>query len=81
MPIKQEFKILIPFIFAALIGMAFPTLLGGGHELIININHLHLGLALLLLYLLIKYLFTFVSFGSGVPGYILPFVGPGSTYG
>ena len=82
MSVKQEFKIIIPFIFAALIGMTFPTLLGGGHELIMNINHLHLGLAILLLYLLIKYLFTFASFGSGVPGGIFfPLLALGALMG
>ncbi len=82
MPVKQELKILIPFIFAGFIGMAFPSLLGGGHELIVNINYFHLGLAVLILYLVIKYLFTFASFGSGVPGGIFfPLLAIGALMG
>ncbi len=82
MPIKQDIKILIPFIFAGLIGMTLPSLLGGGHELIININHLHIGLTMLLFYLFIKYIFTFVSFGSGVPGGIFfPLLALGALMG
>ena len=62
--------------------MTLPSLLGGGHELIININHLHIGLTMLLFYLFIKYIFTFVSFGSGVPGGIFfPLLALGALMG
>lgn len=49
-------------------GLTAPILLGGGHELIMSLDKSSMTLKMLLLFLLVKYLLTFVGFGSGVPG-------------
>ena len=45
-----------------------PILLGGGHDLIISLVNEGFTLKILIIFLLIKFIFTFVSFGSGAPG-------------
>lgn len=63
-----QYKILLPFLFAGGIGLFFPLLIGGGHKVIMELNGLSLSLLALFGILALKYLFTFISFGSGVPG-------------
>lgn len=82
MPIRLEHKILIPFMFSGLVGLTFPVLLGGGHDIIVNMQVLHLTIFMTFAFLVIKYIFTFVAFGSGVPGGIfLPLLGIGALAG
>jgi len=82
MPLRLEQKILIPFMFSGLVGLTFPVLLGGGHDIIVNIKILHLTIFMTFVFLVIKYLFTFIAFGSGVPGGIfLPLLGVGVLAG
>ena len=82
LPIKTEFKIMIPFLCSGIIGMTFPVLIGGGHSLIMSLGTVHFSILLMLLMFVVKYLFTFVSFGSGVPGGIFfPLLAIGSLIG
>ncbi|MEG0250516.1 MAG: ClC family H(+)/Cl(-) exchange transporter [Peptostreptococcus sp.] len=82
LPIRTEFKIMIPFICSGIIGMTFPILIGGGHTLIMSLGTVHMSILMMLLALLIKYLFTFISFGSGVPGGIFfPLLALGALIG
>lgn len=82
LPIKKEFKIMIPFICSGIIGMTLPVLIGGGHSLIMSMESLHISIFMMLLLFVIKYLFTFISFGSGVPGGIFfPLLAIGSIIG
>ena len=82
MKIKPEFKIMIPFICSGIIGMTFPALIGGGHALIMNIGTVKFSIAMMLLLFVLKYLFTFISFSSGVPGGIFfPLLAIGSLIG
>jgi H+/Cl- antiporter ClcA len=66
--LSTEIKVIIPFLITGVIGLTAPILLGGGHELIMSLGNDAITLKMLLLFLLIKFVFTFVSFGSGVPG-------------
>lgn len=82
LPIALEFKIMIPFILSGIIGMTFPILIGGGHNLIMHIGFMHLSVLMILFLFVLKYLFTFISFGSGVPGGIFfPLLALGSMLG
>ena len=38
LPIRLEFKIMIPFILSGIIGMTLPVLIGGGHEIIEEVS-------------------------------------------
>ena len=82
LPIKREFKIMIPFICSGIIGMTLPVLVGGGHSLIMSMESIHFSIFMMLMLFVIKYLFTFISFGSGVPGGIFfPLLAIGSLIG
>lgn len=82
MPIKMEFKIMIPFLLSALIGIYMPILLGGGHSLIMSPQLLKIGLISLIILLVMKMLLTFIAFGSGVPGGIFfPLLAIGALIG
>ena len=63
-----EVKCIIPFIITGLIGMMCPIILGGGHDLIMALKNSQFTLTILFTLIVMKFLFTFVSFGSGVPG-------------
>ena len=82
LPIRLEFKIMIPFILSGIIGMTLPVLIGGGHEIIEEVSFVKFSILGLVALLVIKYLFTFFSFGSGVPGGIFfPLLALGATLG
>ena len=66
--LSTEIKIIIPFILTGMVGLISPILLGGGHELIISLEESNLTIIILLTFIVVKFLFTFVCFGSGVPG-------------
>lgn len=82
LPVSIEFKIMIPFIFSGIIGMTLPVLIGGGHAIIEELSFAKFSILTILIFLIIKYVFTFVSFGSGVPGGIFfPLLGLGAMLG
>lgn len=58
---------IVPFVCAGLLGLFFPVVLGGGHEML-SLLTLRTGMGLLLAALAVKFLFSMVSFGSGAPG-------------
>lgn len=63
-----EIKCIIPFVMTGIIGMLCPIVLGGGHDLIMTLKESQFTLIFLFSLIIIKFLFTFISFGSGVPG-------------
>ena len=66
--IPVEVRVMTPFICAAIVGIISPILLGGGHDLIMSLVSEGFTIKLLLIFLLVKFIFTFISFGSGAPG-------------
>lgn len=66
--LSTEVKIIIPFIITGFIGLISPILLGGGHELIMSLEESNFAIITLFTFLMIKFIFTFISFGSGIPG-------------
>lgn len=63
-----EMNCIIPFVLTGIIGMTFPIVLGGGHDLIMTLKDSEFTLLFLFILIIIKFLFTFVCFGSGSPG-------------
>lgn len=82
LPISLKYKIMIPFLFSAIIGMTMPVLIGGGYTTIMKACAIDFGMTMVLVMLLVKYIFTFISFGSGVPGGIFfPLLALGALLG
>lgn len=80
--IPIEIKIMIPFIITAIIGLTLPILLGGGHELIMDLNSEKHDISFLIILYLVKFLLLLICFGSGVPGGIfLPMLLLGAIIG
>lgn len=74
-------RMMIPFIFAGILGLSFPVVLGGGHKVIEELT-LNSTLTLLIVVLIGKFLFSIMSFGSGAPGGIFfPLLIIGGTIG
>lgn len=81
--IPREFWIMLPLSLSVILGFLLPQVLGGGHELIVELlTGGSFPLAFLLLLLLVKFLFTMASYGSGAPGGIfLPLLSIGALIG
>ncbi|MEA4825964.1 MAG: H(+)/Cl(-) exchange transporter ClcA [Clostridium sp.] len=80
--LTAQVRPIIPFVVAGILALVFPRALGSGHNLIMEFTHEKFALQMLLLLLIIKFLFTMISFGSGVPGGIfLPMLVIGAIIG
>ncbi len=75
-------KPLIPLFIAGLLGFWLPETLGGGHHLIGTLVSQNRALTTLLILVVVKFVFTMISYGSGVPGGIfLPLLVIGALIG
>ena len=75
-------KIVFALFCAGILGFVYPQVLGGGNELINNIAKTPYTLQALLLLLAGKFIFTMLSYGSGVPGgFFLPMLVIGALTG
>lgn len=80
--VKDRYKPIIPFLLAGILGLFMPDMLGGGHELVEKLGQQQFLITTLLLFIVIKFLFTIVCYGSGVPGGIfLPLLVIGALMG
>lgn len=66
--LKMEFRPLIPFITAGILGFTMPQVLGSGHSMITLLGTGNLLLPGMLVLLAVKFVFSMISFGSGAPG-------------
>ncbi|WP_300349635.1 ClC family H(+)/Cl(-) exchange transporter [Clostridium sp.] len=66
--VPVEFKVMVPFLLTGILGIFAPIILGGGHELIMDLTTQNFTLKILLAILLVKFLLTITSFGAGTPG-------------
>lgn len=79
--LPRDKRPLIPFVLAGILGLVFPSVLCGGHEIVSQLN-LSTGLLMLFALLVMKFLFSMISFGSGSPGGIFfPLLIIGGTIG
>lgn len=75
-------KIAFALLTAGILGYYLPEVLGGGNNLINHLAQSPVSLQLLLLFLAGKLLFTFISYGCGVPGgFFLPMLVIGALSG
>lgn len=75
-------KPIIPLMFAGILGFTLPEILGGGHELVNSLEGGKIALTTLLILVTAKFIFTMISYGSGVPGGIfLPLLVIGALTG
>ncbi|GAA0817318.1 ClC family H(+)/Cl(-) exchange transporter [Clostridium tertium] len=80
--VPQEVKVMIPFVITAIVGLIAPMLLGGGHELILELTEGGQSILFLIIIYILKFLLLLVCFGSGVPGGIfLPMLLLGAIIG
>lgn len=66
--LKTEFRPVVPFLLAGVLGLLLPQVLGGGNMMVQLLGSGQLALSGMLLLLVVKFLFSMVSFGSGAPG-------------
>lgn len=72
----------VPLMLAGVLGFGLPEVLGGGNRLVEALGKTPFPLQILLLLLVVKFLFTMLSYGSGVPGGIfLPLLVIGALTG
>ena len=79
---RRSMRIAVPFV--CVIGLAafFPYALGSGHGLVTEVAAGNFGLSMLAVLLILKFCFSMMSFGSGVPGGIfLPLLVLGAISG
>ncbi len=80
--VPKTIQAIIPLLMGWFIGFFLPGILGGGNDLISDIVAGHFSLIMLLLLLVLKFSFTIISYGSGVPGGIfLPLLVTGALVG
>lgn len=60
-------KVIVPFLFAILLGMFFPVVLCGGHRVLAALTP-QTGILFILFIIVAKFAFSMISFGSGAPG-------------
>lgn len=76
------FNGIIPLILVIPMGMAYPRLLGGGSDIILHLNAAGYSTLLLVLFFVLRFVFSMISYGSGLPGGIfLPILCLGGLIG
>jgi H+/Cl- antiporter ClcA len=72
----------IPLVAAGLLGFFLPQALSGGDRLINSLQQVHYAVYVLLIILAVKFLFTLLCYGTGVPGGIfMPLLAIGAVTG
>lgn len=66
--LSVKFRPMIPFLFSGVLALTFPQVLGGGQVLIDMLIEGNFTIKMLLIVLCIKFIFSMLSYGSGVPG-------------
>lgn len=80
--LKPEFRPVFAIILAGILGFFLPEVLGGGHHIIDSLDEGTFSIKMLGVLILVKFLFTMISYGSGVPGGIfLPLLVIGALSG
>ncbi|MET3557864.1 H+/Cl- antiporter ClcA [Streptococcus rupicaprae] len=80
--LSPRFYPLVPFSLIIPVGLIWPELLGGGHELVMHLPQAPYSFGMLILFLLIRFALSMLSYGSGLPGGIfLPILALGSVLG
>ncbi len=80
--IPRNWQGIIPFVLIVPIGLIVPQYLGGGNSIITSLPSLKIGLLALLGLFVFRFIFSMISYGSGLPGGIfLPILNLGAIIG
>lgn len=80
--LSSYYHSLIAFVLILPIGYYLPELLGGGNGMVLSLPHQMPLLSTLLIYLIVRFVWSMMSYGSGLPGGIfLPILALGSVLG
>lgn len=80
--LNEDYYGLVPLVLIIPLGIFSPLLLGGGGPLILFLVDNHFPLGLLILFFLLRFMFSMLSYGSGLPGGIfLPILSLGAIQG
>lgn len=72
----------VPFILVLPIGYFWPTILGGGNQIVVHLGQITPPLQGIILLLIIRFVFSMISYGSSLPGGIfLPILTLGALIG
>lgn len=73
---------ILAFILIIPVGIFLPQILGGGNQLVLSLTEQNFSFQVLLAYFLIRFIWSMISYGSGLPGGIfLPILALGSLLG
>ncbi len=79
---RKSMRVAVPFLCVIVLAVVFPYVLGSGHGLVAEIAVGKYALGFLAVLLVLKFCFSMISFGSGVPGGIfLPLLVLGAISG
>jgi len=82
LPLPQHYWGLVPFLAMIPLGFWRPNLIGGGNAVIISFNTLVPTVGVLLIMFILRFVFSMVAYGSGLPGGIfLPILSLGAIIG
>lgn len=82
LPIPAHFHGIVPFLLVLPIGYFWPTILGGGNQIIITSGHAFYPLTLIAGLFILRFFFSMVSYGANLPGGIfLPILTLGALIG
>lgn len=80
--VPQRYRGLVPLILVIPIGYFWPTILGGGNTVITQLGQQIPSLKIVIALLVIRFVFSMISYGSGLPGGIfLPILSLGALIG
>ncbi|HEW0189034.1 TPA: ribonuclease HII [Streptococcus pneumoniae] len=73
---------ILAFILIIPVGIFLPQIIGGGNQLVLSLTEQNFSFQVLLAYFLIRFIWSMISYGSGLPGGIfLPILALGSLLG
>ena len=73
---------LLAFILIIPVGIFLPQILGGGNQVVLSLTEQDFSFQILLIYFIIRFIWSMISYGSGLPGGIfLPILALGSLLG
>ena len=58
----------LAFILIIPVGIFLPQILGGGNQLVLSLTEQDFSFQVLLVYFLIRFIWSMISYGSGLPG-------------
>ena len=80
--LPKNYYPIFSFVLIVPIGYFLPHLLGGGNQLILSLTSAHYTVGTLLIFFLLRFAWSMISYGSGLPGGIfLPILALGSLLG